>query len=97
MTACFAPLASGITIDAVGAKVEGRIFVTESEEKESFVVGARAKRTGAVTCGTAAYEYGKCALEAVPFGKYALEAASAGPKAAAPICVQASQVQADLN
>jgi hypothetical protein len=97
MTACFAPLASGKQIDTVGAKVEGRIFVTDSEGKESFVAGARAKRTGAVTCGTAADEHGKCALETAPFGTYALEAVFAGPKAAAPIRVQTSQVQADLE
>jgi outer membrane receptor for ferrienterochelin and colicin len=97
MTSCFALLASGKQIDTVGAKVEGTIFVTDSEGKQSFVAGATVKLTGPVTCDTLTDENGKYALEAVPFGTYVLEAVFPGLKAVAPIRVQTSQVQADLE
>ena len=97
MTSCFALLASSKQIDTVGAKVEGTIFVTDSEGKQSFVAGATVKLTGPVTCDTLTEKNGKYALEAVPFGTYALEAVSPGLKAVAPLRVQTSQVQADLE
>src|SRR5690348_1842776 len=97
VTLCFVPLASGKQTDTVGAKVEGTIFVTDSEGKQSFVPGATVKLTGPVTCETQTDENGRYALEAVPFGTYELEAVSPGLKAVATISVQTNQVQADLE
>lgn len=96
-TLCFVPLASGKQTDTVGAKIEGTIFVTDSEGKQSFVPGATVKLTGPVTCETQTDENGRYALAAVPFGTYALEALSPGLKAVAPIRVETTQVQADLE
>lgn len=97
VTLCFVPLASGKQTDTVGAKIEGTIFVTDSEGKQSFVPGATVKLTGPVTCETQTDENGRYALAAVPFGTYALEALSPGLKAVAPIRVETTQVQADLE
>jgi hypothetical protein len=97
MTSCFALLASGKQIDTVGAKVEGTIFVTDSEGKQSFVPGATVKLTGPVTCATQTDENGRYALAAVPFGTYELEALSPGLKAVASIRVETAQVQADVE
>jgi len=97
VTLCFVPLASGKQTDIVGAKIEGTIFVTDSEGKQSFVPGATVKLTGPVTCETQTDENGRYALAAVPFGTYALEALSPGLKAVASIRVETAQVQADLE
>jgi hypothetical protein len=97
LTSCFALLASGKQIDTIGAKIEGTIFVTDSEGKQSFVPGATVKLTGAVTCATQTDENGRYALAAVPFGTYELEALSPGLKAVASIRVEIAQVQADLE
>ena len=97
VTLCFVPLASGKQTDTVGAKIEGTIFVTDSEGKQSFVPGATVKLTGPVTCETQTDENGRYALAAVPFGTYALEALSPGLKAVASIRVGTAQVQADLE
>jgi outer membrane receptor for ferrienterochelin and colicin len=97
MASSFAVLASGKQIDTVGAKLEGTVFVTDSDGERSFIAGATVKVTGPVTCDTQTDENGKYACEAVRFGTYALEAVSPGLKAVATISVQASQVQADLE
>ena len=97
IASCFALLASGKQIDTVGAKIEGTIFVTDSEGKQSFVPGATVKLTGPVTLETQTDENGRFALAAVPFGAYALEAVSPGLKAEASISVQTVEVQADLE
>jgi TonB dependent receptor len=97
VTLCFVPLASGKQTDTVGAKIEGTIFVSDSEGKQSFVPGATVKLTGPVTCETQTDEKGRYALAAVPFGTYALEALSPGLKAVAWIRVETAQVQADLE
>lgn len=97
VTLCFVPLASGKQTDTVGAKIEGTIFVTDSEGKQSFVPGATVKLTGPVTCETQTDENGRYALAVVPFGTYALEALSPGLKAVASIRVKTAQVQADLE
>ena len=97
VTLCFVPLASGKQTDIVGAKIEGTIFVTDSEGKQSFVPGATVKLTGPVTCETQTDENGRYALAAVPFGTYALEALSPGLKAVASIRVETAHVQADLE
>ncbi len=97
VTLCFVPLASGKQTDTVGAKIEGTIFVTDSEGKQSFVPGVTVKLTGPVTCETQTDENGRYALAAVPLGTYALEALSPGLKAVASIRVETAQVQADLE
>ena len=97
MTSCFATSASGKQNDTVGAKVEGTIFVKDSEGKQSFVPGATVKLTGPVTCETQTGENGKFGLVAVPFGTYTLEALSPGLRAEASIRVETSHVQADLE
>jgi len=97
VTLCFVPLASGKRTDTVGATIEGTIFVTDSEGKQSFVPGATVKLTGPVTCETQTDENGRYALAAVPFGTYALEALSPGLKAVASIRVETAHVQADLE
>jgi outer membrane receptor for ferrienterochelin and colicin len=97
MASSFALLASGKQIDTVVAKVEGTVFVTDSDGKQSFIAGATVKVTGPVTCDTQTDENGKYACEAVRFGTYALEAVSPGLKAVATISVQTRQVQADLE
>jgi hypothetical protein len=61
VTLCVAPLASGKQTDTVGAKIEGTIFVTGSEGKQSFVPGATVKLTGPVTCETQTDENGRYA------------------------------------
>jgi hypothetical protein len=63
ITSFFALLASGKQIDIAGAKLEGTIFVTDSEGKHSFVPGATVKLTGAVTCEAQTDENGRYALE----------------------------------
>jgi TonB dependent receptor/Carboxypeptidase regulatory-like domain len=97
VTLCFVPLAPGKQTDTVGAKLEGTIFVTDSEGKQSFVPGATVKLTGPVTCETQTDENGRYALAGLPFGTYALEALSPGLKAVASIRVETAQVQADLE
>jgi outer membrane receptor for ferrienterochelin and colicin len=97
VTLCFVSLASGKQTDTVGAKLEGTIFVTDSEGKQSFVPGATVKLTGPVTCETQTDENGRYALAGLPFGTYALEALSPGLKAVASIRLETAQVQADLE
>jgi carboxypeptidase family protein/TonB-dependent receptor-like protein len=97
MTFCFSPLAAGKQSDSADAKVEGTIFVIDSEGKQSVVAGATVKLTGPVTRETQTDENGKYALAAVPFGTYELEAVFPGLKAAAAMRVQEHQVQADLE
>jgi len=97
ITSWFVRTASGKQTDTVDAKVEGTVFVTDSEGKKSFVPGATVKLSGPVTCETQTDENGRYALAVVRFGTYALEVLSPGLKAVASILVETAQVQADLE
>jgi hypothetical protein len=95
--ACFALPASAKQSDAVGGKVVGTIFVTNSEGTKSFVADATVKLTGPITRDTRTDENGRYSLEAVPFGTYSVEALSPGLRAIASINVETGRVQADLE
>ena len=88
LLSCFAALVSGKQVDKVSAKVEGAIFVRESDGTQSFVGGATVKLTGPVTLEAQTDENGKFSLSAVPFGTYAMVAFSPGLSAEASISVR---------
>jgi len=97
LLSCFAGVVSGKQNDVATAKLEGNIFVRDSEGNQSFVARATVKLTGPVTCETQTDENGRYAFAAVPFGTYALQASSPGLNAEASLSVQMTEVQADLE
>lgn len=83
--------------DTVGGKVQGTIFVTNSDGTKSFVVDATVRLTGPITRDTRTDENGRYSLEAVPLGTYSVEALSPGLRAIASITVETGRVQTDLE
>lgn len=79
------------------AKVEGAVFVRDSEGKQSFVAGAKVKLNGPVDLETETDGNGDYVFAAVPLGTYTVEAVFPGMEARLTVYVDTAEFRTALE
>src|SRR5258706_4905718 len=93
----FAVAARGDERNSAGARVDGSVFVQDSEGNRSSVAGASVKFSGPAIFETESDEDGKYVIAAVPIRTYMVEAVAPGLIVRRPVHVAGSEVHVPLK